>query len=465
MNGILRLEHDAILELVRARTGLIFPETRRDGVAEAIGAAMAQAGLTDFAEYRASLARDTAFADLVDRLTVGETYFYRDPSHFRLVREEVLPAIEQRRGRRAARAWSAGCATGEEPYTLAMLFAESDFAAESTILATDISTAALAKARLGCYRPWSLRGSALAKRHLTEKDGRFCVDEALKRRVEFRALNLADAGWPSAETGTLDLDLVLCRNVLIYLAPDAIAAIARRFFDALADEGWLILGPSDPPIDGFAPFVVEVRDEGIVYRRLQARPVAAPRPRAFVERARARHAARKAAPSPRKPTPPTLPTPTTPTPRPIAPPLPSAATAPPSPPTDDEAAVRALAYREGTPAAERALREQLQRRPMAAELHYLHALLLTDLGRLDDAVDAARRVIYLQPDIIVAHLLLGTLQRRRGALADARRALEVAAQLIARQPVEAPVRLGEGQSAGQLAAMIDRELGDLGAAR
>ncbi len=445
MNGV---EYDALLELVRARTGLVFPESRRDGVVEAVRAAMAAAGIADVAAYRAALERPAMFAALADRLTVGETYFYRDPSHFALLRQEVLPTLERKKGRRAARAWSAGCSTGEEPYTLAMIFADCGFGAASTILATDLSTAALDKARRGCYRPWSLRGSPLARRHLVDEGGLLCVDDAIKRAVDFRALNLAAPGWPSVETGTLGLDLILCRNVLIYLAPDAIEAIARRLFDALADDGWLILGPSDPALDRFAPFVVEVRDEVIVYRRMEARPATAPRPATWRPRV-------KSAPK----------TPTLPARR--ATPAPTAPVRPPTTPapSDDEAAVRAIAYRDGTPAAVRALTEQLRRRPMAAELHYLHALLLTDLGRLDDAVEATRRVLYLQPDIVVAHLLLGTLQRRRGAFAEARRALQVASALLARQPVEAPVRLGDGQSAGQLAAMVARELGDLGAGR
>src|SRR5438552_3141063 len=151
---------EAIIRLLGQRTGLYFPESRHDSVEAGIRRAMSRAGLTDLIRYRNLLERDAgALDDLIVELTVGETYFFREPAQFDFIRAEVLPDVQRRRGpEHGVRVWSAGCATGEEAYSLAILLAEEGLAGRAFLLATDISRAALAQAHRAAYRDWSLRG-------------------------------------------------------------------------------------------------------------------------------------------------------------------------------------------------------------------------------------------------------------------------------------------------------------------
>jgi chemotaxis protein methyltransferase CheR len=189
---------------------------------------------------------------LVESLAVGETYFFRDPALFDALAREVLqPLVAARRqGTRHLRLWSAGCASGEEAYSLAMLVAGllPDWRAWNlSILGTDIDGVALAKARGATYGSWSMRVDMppQARRFLLPAgEGRWQVDPELARRVHFAPLNLAREDWPA---GVSAMDLVLCRNVLIYFSEARARAALGRLGRALTDDGWLVTGTVDVP--------------------------------------------------------------------------------------------------------------------------------------------------------------------------------------------------------------------------
>src|SRR4051812_1125694 len=155
---------------------------------------MSRAGSADAVRYHELIAADpAALDDLIVELTVGETYFLREPGQFEFIRREVLPEVRRRKGADAViRAWSAGCASGEEAYSLAILFEQEGLASQTHILATDISRAALAKARQSVYSSWSLRGEGarIAEGYLSPRGDRFVLDERIRRRVSFEYLNL-----------------------------------------------------------------------------------------------------------------------------------------------------------------------------------------------------------------------------------------------------------------------------------
>ncbi|MBC7818111.1 MAG: chemotaxis protein CheR, partial [Planctomycetaceae bacterium] len=167
------------------------------------------------------------------------------------------------------RAWSAGCASGEEAYSLAMLFDSEGWAGRSHVLGTDISARALAAARRGSYREWSFRGdgAAQALRFVTRRSEEHVIADALRGRVEFKPLNLAIENYPSMAAGTVALDLILCRNVLIYFDLATVASVARRLFESLVPGGWLVTGASDPPLGEHAPFETVIAPEGVFLRR------------------------------------------------------------------------------------------------------------------------------------------------------------------------------------------------------
>jgi chemotaxis protein methyltransferase CheR len=187
--------------------------------------------------------RDQVLASV---LTVGETYFFRDLPLLESLEEIVLPEIVVRKRKDAhpvLRLWSAGCSTGEEPYTLAMIvhcFLSSHPGWDFSVLATDVNERALETARAGRYRPWSFRRPVPApyEKYLAGENGRREVLPELRDKVVFRRLNLAEGDYPSPETE--NMDLLFCRNVLMYLDPDVRAAVLDRFHRCLADGGYLV---------------------------------------------------------------------------------------------------------------------------------------------------------------------------------------------------------------------------------
>jgi chemotaxis protein methyltransferase CheR len=200
--------------------------------------------------------------DFVANLTVGETFFFRNEHHFRLLREEIIPEIlRENRDREEIRAWSAGCATGEEPYSLAILLEEmlgrqSDW--RFSILGTDLNPSFLDRAREGCYRQWSFRQTEIHhnRSYFLPRGDLYQLDERFRRHVRFACLNLVKDVYPSPLTGTLGLDLILFRNVAIYLKSEVTEQILARFHAALRPGGWLLLGETE--VSSIAPGEFEV---------------------------------------------------------------------------------------------------------------------------------------------------------------------------------------------------------------
>ncbi len=452
--------YEAIARLVGERTGLAFAPNRRGDVEGGTRRAMARAGVTDAALYVNLVETGRLPLDaLVDELTVGESYFFREPAQFEFIRREVLPEIGRGHGpEHRLLAWSAGCAAGEEAYSLAIMFEEEGLGQRARLVATDISSAALARARAAAYGAWSLRGvdARLVRCYFRRVGSRLILDDRIRRRVAFEQLNLALGPYPPASTGPRGMDLILCRNVLFYFDRETIRRVARCLFDALADGGWLITGPSDPPLADDAPYETVVTRAGVFYRRSSA-PVPAAEP---------------------------------PTPEPPAAEPPAAASAlevspgAPEPLAEARGAftrgeyarveeltrglaadagasalrVRALANLAGSAAAEPVCADAAACHALAPELHYLHAVLLLALGRDREAAVAARRVIYLDRSLAVAHFTLGSILRRLGDLDGARRAYRNARDLCTARPADEPVPLSDGERAGQLAAAAGRAL-------
>ncbi len=186
--------------------------------------------------------------NLTAELTVGESFFFRNEHHFRALRERVFPDILAANApQREIRIWSAGCATGEEPYSLAILLHQllaGHGSWQISILGTDLNLDFLERARQGRYREWSFRQTNIHQDpHCFSKSGEwFNLSAHLRQRVRFAYLNLVKDVYPSPMTGTLGLDLILFRNVAIYLKPEVTRAIVDRFQRALRPGGWLLLG-------------------------------------------------------------------------------------------------------------------------------------------------------------------------------------------------------------------------------
>jgi chemotaxis protein methyltransferase CheR len=263
-------ELEEVLALVAARTGADLRGQRVPMLERRVLHDMALQRAATPAAYLARLRGDEAAAwALLGRLTVKVSRFFRNPEVFAALRDRVLPTLRAARGGAPLRVWSAGCARGQEPYSLAMLLDAAG--CEGSVLATDVDPGALAAARAGIYPsaevvevPFALAARALEPLD----DGRVAVSPGTAARVRFAGHDLTsprppDAGGP--------FDLVCCRNVLIYFVREAQAAILARLLALVAPGGFLCLGEAEWP----APHVareVEVFDRTLRIFRTPARP-------------------------------------------------------------------------------------------------------------------------------------------------------------------------------------------------
>jgi chemotaxis protein methyltransferase CheR len=189
---------------------------------------------------------------LCTRLISAETSFFRIAPQIDALRQLVLPDLIVRHAEdRRLRVWSAGCSTGEEPYSVAMLIREqlpSLRAWDVRLVASDINRAAIDLARAGVYGEWSLRGSPgdLWTPYLTRSDTRWQVSDLVRSMVHFASLNLA-ADPPPFASDVECVDLIVCRDVTVSFHELATRRVYQRFARALTPSGWLVLGPTDPP--------------------------------------------------------------------------------------------------------------------------------------------------------------------------------------------------------------------------
>src|SRR2546423_4075039 len=249
-----RAARERIRVLVREASGLEFPTSRRHSLDRAIDRALREARLPDAAALESRLAgpeRRLELEAFVAGLTVGETHFFRHQPQLDALRHHVLPElIRIRMPERRLRIWSAGCATGEEAYSLAMIVDEllPRWAGWSvSILATDINRTALERAQRAVFGPWSFRGvpEHVKERHFRREGRQYHLSPRIREMVTFGYLNLVGDGYPSLVGGTQAMDLILCRNVLIYFSEATARRVVERLEGCLADGGWLVAGHAE----------------------------------------------------------------------------------------------------------------------------------------------------------------------------------------------------------------------------
>lgn len=449
---------ERVAQLLRERTGLAL--TRRDATsaARALSASLARTAARDEASYLARLVEDErAFDALVEDLTVPETYFFRDPALFDLLRTELLPRlVAARPPTQPLELWSAGCASGEEAYSLAILLEQEHLAGRAYVLGTDVSRRALDRAERAIYAPWSLRATRpeLVARYFTPAGRGFRLTASSRERVRFLRHSLSAPYSPSPASRSHGFDLILCRNVLIYFDAEVIRQVGLRLAASLAADGWLVLGPSDPLLDLKGLCRPEATRYGVVYHRSDDRSAPAERSARTWPLAPPSSAALRVA------------APVIPPPVERTPPRSTSAAAEPSPGMPPEVvAVLTLAREHGVRAGEVGCRDQLARHPLSAGLHLAHATLLFDLGRAEEAEEALRRALYLDHDLLPAHLLRATLAEQRGDSAGAARTYALLRARCRKLPPEQPVRLGEGLTHAALLAVSDQRLRALCAER
>ncbi len=272
-------EFRQLRDLVYDHCGILFRDEMKFVMERRLWPRLEALGLVDFSAYhrwlRFGLHRKAELEGAIEALTTKETYFAREPLQLRSFSEEVLPVLFARnRPQRRLRIWSAGCSTGEEPYTLSMLIHDAGLFAEwdVEVYGSDISKRALAAARSAEYRPTSMRAAPpdFVARHFEDAPGGLKrVKPEVRSWVSFGHLNLLDAEMAQLVP---KMDAIFCRNVMIYFDLPARRRVLEVFYDKLVEGGYLLLGHSESLITHNAAFELVHLKNDLVYRRPEARP-------------------------------------------------------------------------------------------------------------------------------------------------------------------------------------------------
>ena len=212
---------------------------------------------------------------LASHLTIGETYFFRETKTFEILEKYILPELIESitRLHRPLRIWSAGCCTGEEPYSIAIVLDQlipGYTNRHAMILATDINPVFLKKAKQGVYREWSFRSIPPRMKELYFKKNEemlYEIDPRIKNLVNFSYLNLVEDDYPNLINGTNTMDIIFCRNTLMYFAVDQMKKVIQRFWPALIDGGWLIVGSTETANANFPKYSAVNFPGAILYRK------------------------------------------------------------------------------------------------------------------------------------------------------------------------------------------------------
>lgn len=263
---------------ISALMGLYFTPTRLGDLERGIQNAARDFGFDDPAAFVDWLKSRRLSKEHVERLayhlTVGETYFFRDSGTFSVLENRIFPElISARRDSKRIRVWSAGCSTGEEAYSVAILLKRliPDIRDWNVgILATDINPRSLKKAAEGAYTEWSFRETPGWLKDLYFRrgsDGTWRISAEIRNMVSFAYLNLAEDIYPSLLNGTNGVDIIFCRNVIMYFSDLVARSVVKGMSNSLVEDGWLLVSPAEAvrSISGlFAPVNI---DGAILYRK------------------------------------------------------------------------------------------------------------------------------------------------------------------------------------------------------
>lgn len=448
-------------DFVAARIGLHFPQERWRDLERGLVAATPELGQPDAAAcvrwlLSAHLTR-SHIEILASHLTVGETYFFREKRSLDILETQIVPALlrSRRAGERHLRIWSAGCCTGEEPYSIAMLLDRlipDQTAWTITLLATDINPRFLRKAAEGVYGEWSFRETPewIRTRYFKRrKDGCFELSAHIRRKVTFSYLNLADDVYPSLLNNTNAMDVIFCRNVLMYFTAQRAKNVAWNFHRSLVEGGWLIVNPAETSATLF-PFFTAVEFPGaVLYRKAQDD---APGHTATGDKTPAlqpdlfpAEAVPLLAPEERQPEPPGQAT----------------TMAPVDPRPHGQEDREALSLHARACANQGRFDQAIEwcGKAIAADKlnpahHYLLAAIQQEQGQVDVAAQSLNRALYLDSGFVLAHFALGNLRLSQGRHREAERHFTNALAALRAHPHDEMLPESEGMTAGRLVEIV-----------
>lgn len=486
------LPDDLLLRLSRTiavKTALHFPKERWKDLERKAGTVAKKFGYPDIEEFTSYLESSPLTVDqieiLASHLTVSETYFWREPQSFEALEQKILPKLIRSRMQKEKRLriWSAGCSSGEEPYSIAIALKRlipdiKDW--NITILATDINPRTLKKAMRGIYGKWSFRNAPdwlQGKYFHDREDEKHEILPEIKKMVTFAHLNLAEANYPSPLNNTNAMDIIFCRNVLMYFTGERVKQVIHNLHHSLADGGWLIVSSSELSQQVFSQFTSVNYPGAIVYLKdHQKTKMLKPVPFAEVPQLQ------KHFHLPLKPVhkiekiKPVLPEIKKEDIKETESPLPGrsnyeealnsysqgsyaevidtlehhAAT-----PEEFVLLIRALANQNKLTEAIAQCERVIAINKLHPGLHFLFATILQEHNQFSKAITSLNHVIYLDPNSVLAYYTMGNIFLRQGGALRAKRSFENALALLKKCNDDDIVPESEGLTAGRLREIIN----------
>lgn len=427
-------------EQLIASTGLAYYADRDEILTGVIGGRISDLGLRGCSAYAGFLAdgeKGSAEMEiLIAQLTNGETYFFRGEEQFAAIRDVILPDIlERKQSSRELHIWSAGCASGAEPYSLAIMlmdeFADRIAGWQVGIHATDINRSDLARAAEGKFRAWALRSTSDAVRLecFSRAGPVWTIHPRYKLPISFHHMNLVDGEFATPWLAGMRFDLILCRNVMIYFAPAVNLRLVGRFHESLEDGGWLVVGPSEGNPMNYRAFRCVSTAGATLYQKMAppgGQTEEAPEP--------------AAAPQP---------------------PIPALCKPGAQSNRADLQGLRQLADRGDWQDAADYGRRLLAEDRLNPAIHFYRALIFEKLGVADEPERSLRQAIYLDRKFALAHYHLGlALQRGRQPDAAARSFGNVL-KVLSGAPEQEIVTAGPGVTAAALKDLAKMHLEEL----
>lgn len=260
-------------DLIKEYCGMYFDDNSKYILEKRLSKRVKSHHLNDFRDYYRLLLydkrREEELSFIVDVLTVNETYFFREMSQLKTLSEEILPELKNtNRDTKKIRIWSAGCSTGEEPYTIAMMVLEQGlfWGWDVEILGSDINQRVLQHARRGIYRKNSFRTTEehYMEKYFINENSLYKINDNVRRLVNFSCLNLLD---PFKVKFVGEMDVILCRNVLIYFDQEARKKVIKGFHERLMEGRYLLLGHAESLMNISTAFTLKHFKHDMVYQK------------------------------------------------------------------------------------------------------------------------------------------------------------------------------------------------------
>jgi len=410
---------------IAGRTGIVLQDHQLSNLRDTIRNGCTRFGYADAAQYLQDLQTSEGLTApleyLIAGITVGESYFFRDSEQIELLRDDLLPGIiaeKRAAGDWSLRIWSAGCSQGQEIYTIALMLHGllPDIGKwRIHLLGTDINSDAVAKAMRGRYSAWSFRATSqeLRERWFDRAGNEYDIRPEVRRMVHFAYLNLTEDVYPSILSETNAMDIILCRNVFIYLDRQAVQRSMAQFSECLLEHGVLMLGASDP-VEYMHTSLNWVQNGRTAYFRKElpngsvAQPYRLP---AMTSRAMPDDGQRQISPI-----------------RMVEPVKPATSGQPEKPPNDADGIIKLLKCSEWTTALAQ-IEELFRNGKESSDLWQMKAKALASLGKTDMALQACELSLQLAHDNKHTYLIQGLILAELDCIQEAEQALRKALYL------------------------------------